>query len=50
MRNALLAMCALGFLAMAAGAQDIEPRSYSNAPIGVNGSLMYGPTVGQAGV
>ena len=36
MRSAALAMCALGFLAMAASAQDIEPRSYSNAPIGVN--------------
>jgi hypothetical protein len=35
MRKAL-ATCALVFLALPVCAQDIEPRSYSNAPIGVN--------------
>jgi hypothetical protein len=32
----LLAVFAFALLALAAHAQDIEPRSYSNAPIGVN--------------
>ena len=32
----LAAACALGAVAPLACAQDIEPRAYSNAPIGVN--------------
>jgi hypothetical protein len=36
MKKTALAACVLGFLALPACAQDIEPRSYSNAPIGVN--------------
>jgi hypothetical protein len=35
-RAALALGCALLAAALAAGAQDIEPRSYSNAPAGVN--------------
>jgi hypothetical protein len=35
-RRALLALLALAALAPAAHAQDIEPRAYSNAPVGVN--------------
>jgi hypothetical protein len=31
-----IAGCAIAVLAFRAGAQDIEPRAYSNAPIGVN--------------
>jgi hypothetical protein len=33
---AILLVCAIAGLALPAGAQDIEPRAYSNAPIGVN--------------
>jgi opacity protein-like surface antigen len=33
---ALLACCALAGIAVPAVAQDIEPRAYSNAPVGVN--------------
>ena len=32
----LLACCVLTGVALPAGAQDIEPRAYSNAPVGVN--------------
>ena len=33
---AALAACVLAWVASPAGAQDIEPRAYSNAPVGVN--------------
>src|SRR6516162_2707303 len=33
---AMLAACALIAVASVAHAQDIEPRAYSNAPVGVN--------------
>jgi len=34
--RAVFACCALAGIASPAGAQDIEPRTYSNAPVGVN--------------
>lgn len=53
--KATLASCALMLASSNAGAQSIEPRSYSNAPVGVNfllagyaqttGSLEFGPSL-----
>jgi len=50
---ALFAACVLGGVALPAWAQDIEPRAYSNAPVGVNfliagyaytrGGVAFGP-------
>jgi hypothetical protein len=52
---ALLAACALAGVALPACAQDIEPRAYSNAPVGVNfliagyaytrGGVAFGPSL-----
>jgi len=47
--RAAIAALLLPFLAPAARAQDIEPRAYSNAPIGVN-FLVAGVAVTRGGL
>ena len=52
---AVLAACVLAGIALPARAQDIEPRAYSNAPVGVNfliagyaytrGGVVFGPSL-----